>query len=69
MKMPLAQAQSQTKPRTRIVVLGTKGGPRVEMGRSNPANLLRDACERDVSPRWKQKNNRASDYERSYFTR
>lgn len=26
--------------RTRLVLLGTKGGPRVELGRSNPANLL-----------------------------
>src|SRR6185437_12602576 len=40
MKMPLVHAQSQAKPRTRIVFLGTKGGPRVEMGRSNPANLI-----------------------------
>jgi ribonuclease BN (tRNA processing enzyme) len=28
------------KPRTRVVFLGTKGGPRVEGGRSNPANLV-----------------------------
>ncbi|QQO20608.1 MBL fold metallo-hydrolase [Bradyrhizobium diazoefficiens] len=40
MKMPLAHAQSKAKPRTRIVFLGTKGGPRVEIGRSNPANLI-----------------------------
>ncbi|HLG81151.1 MAG TPA: MBL fold metallo-hydrolase [Bradyrhizobium sp.] len=44
MKLPLARAQSEAKPeakpRTRIVFLGTKGGPRVEMGRSNPANLI-----------------------------
>lgn len=40
MKLPLAQAQSEAKARTRIVFLGTKGGPRVEMGRSNPANLI-----------------------------
>ena len=44
MKLPLAHAQSEAnsgaKPRTRIVFLGTKGGPRVEMGRSNPANLI-----------------------------
>lgn len=33
----LAQA---TKPRTRIVFLGTKGGPRVGIGASNPANLV-----------------------------
>ena len=39
-KTPLAHAQSQAKGRTRIVFLGTKGGPRVEMGRSNPANLI-----------------------------
>jgi ribonuclease BN (tRNA processing enzyme) len=29
-----------TKPRTRIVFLGTKGGPRVGLGASNPANLV-----------------------------
>ncbi|UGY18776.1 MBL fold metallo-hydrolase [Bradyrhizobium septentrionale] len=29
-----------TKPRTRIVFLGTKGGPRVGNGASNPANLV-----------------------------
>jgi ribonuclease BN (tRNA processing enzyme) len=44
MKMQLARAQSQAnseaRPRTRIVFLGTKGGPRVETGRSNPANLI-----------------------------
>jgi ribonuclease BN (tRNA processing enzyme) len=34
-----ALAQS-VKPRTRIVFLGTKGGPRVGIGASNPANLL-----------------------------
>jgi ribonuclease BN (tRNA processing enzyme) len=28
------------KPRTRIVFLGTKGGPRVGIGPSNPANLV-----------------------------
>ncbi|MBR0794189.1 MBL fold metallo-hydrolase [Bradyrhizobium jicamae] len=28
------------KPRTRIVFLGTKGGPRVGIGASNPANLV-----------------------------
>jgi ribonuclease BN (tRNA processing enzyme) len=32
-------AQS-AKPRTRIVFLGTKGGPRVGVGPSNPANLV-----------------------------
>lgn len=37
---PLAQAQPEAKARTRIVFLGTKGGPRVEIGRSNPANLI-----------------------------
>jgi len=29
-----------TNPRTRIVFLGTKGGPRVGIGASNPANLV-----------------------------
>jgi ribonuclease BN (tRNA processing enzyme) len=38
--MPSARAQSGRKARTRIVFLGTKGGPRVEVGRSNPANLI-----------------------------
>ncbi len=38
--MPSARAQSGSKARTRIVFLGTKGGPRVEVGRSNPANLI-----------------------------
>src|SRR5450830_1499203 len=34
-------ALAQTvKPRTRIVFLGTKGGPRVSLGASNPANLV-----------------------------
>lgn len=28
------------KPRTRIVFLGTKGGPRIGIGASNPANLV-----------------------------
>ena len=28
------------KPRTRIVFLGTKGGPRIDNGPSNPANLV-----------------------------
>jgi ribonuclease BN (tRNA processing enzyme) len=36
----MAAAQTAAKPRTRIVFLGTKGGPRVETGRSNPANLI-----------------------------
>src|SRR5436305_6172382 len=34
-------ALAQTaKPRTRIVFLGTKGGPRIGVGASNPANLV-----------------------------
>lgn len=33
-------AQTQSKPRTRIVFLGTKGGPRVGIGASNPANVV-----------------------------
>jgi ribonuclease BN (tRNA processing enzyme) len=36
---PAVLAQ-QDKPRTRIVFLGTKGGPRVGLGPSNPANLV-----------------------------
>jgi ribonuclease BN (tRNA processing enzyme) len=36
---PGAFAQMK-KPRTRIVFLGTKGGPRIDLGPSNPANLL-----------------------------
>jgi len=36
---PAAFAQA-AKPRTRIVFLVTKGGPRVGLGRSNPANLV-----------------------------
>jgi hypothetical protein len=35
-----ARAQSPAKPRTKIVFLGTKGGPRVDVGPSNPANLV-----------------------------
>ena len=35
-----ALAQTPAKPRTRIVFLGTKGGPRVGAGASNPANLV-----------------------------
>ena len=35
-----ALAQTAVKPRTRIVFLGTKGGPRVTTGASNPANLV-----------------------------
>jgi ribonuclease BN (tRNA processing enzyme) len=37
---PAALAQAAAKPRTRIVFLGTKGGPRVGIGASNPANLV-----------------------------
>src|ERR1700742_3639157 len=33
-------AQTPAKPRTKIVFLGTKGGPRVGIGASNPANLV-----------------------------
>lgn len=33
-------ASSDAKPRTKVVFLGTKGGPRVGLGRSNPANLI-----------------------------
>lgn len=36
---PAVLAQT-TKPRTRIVFLGTKGGPRVGLNASNPANLV-----------------------------
>lgn len=36
---PRLFAQS-AKPRTRIVFLGTKGGPRIGTGASNPANLV-----------------------------
>jgi ribonuclease BN (tRNA processing enzyme) len=36
---PRVWAQA-AKPRTRIVFLGTKGGPRVGVGPSNPANLV-----------------------------
>ena len=35
-----ALAQNPAKPRTRIVFLGTKGGPNVGKGPSNPANLV-----------------------------
>ncbi len=35
-----ALAQTPAKPRTRMVFLGTKGGPRVGIGASNPANLV-----------------------------
>ena len=37
---PTVFAQTQAQPRTKIVFLGTKGGPRVGVGPSNPANLL-----------------------------
>jgi ribonuclease BN (tRNA processing enzyme) len=37
---PAAFAQTPAKPRTRIVFLGTKGGPRIGIGASNPANLV-----------------------------
>jgi ribonuclease BN (tRNA processing enzyme) len=37
---PAVFAQTQAKPRTKIVFLGTKGGPRVGAGPSNPANLV-----------------------------
>ena len=36
---PAVFAQTD-KPRTRVVFLGTKGGPRVGLGPSNPANLV-----------------------------
>jgi ribonuclease BN (tRNA processing enzyme) len=39
MAAPAVLAQT-AKPRTRIVFLGTKGGPRVGVGPSNPANLV-----------------------------
>jgi ribonuclease BN (tRNA processing enzyme) len=35
-----APALAQAKPRSKIVFLGTKGGPRVGIGAANPANLL-----------------------------
>jgi ribonuclease BN (tRNA processing enzyme) len=38
---PLAYAEDAAKkPRTRIIFLGTKGGPRVGIGASNPANAV-----------------------------
>jgi ribonuclease BN (tRNA processing enzyme) len=37
---PTVFGQTSAKPRTRIVFLGTKGGPRVGSGASNPANLV-----------------------------
>lgn len=36
---PAVFAQAD-KPRTRVVFLGTKGGPRIGVGSSNPANLV-----------------------------
>lgn len=36
----LAQASSPAKKRARWIFLGTKGGPRITTGRSNPANVL-----------------------------
>ena len=35
-----SRAQTVTKPRTRLILLGTKGGPRVGGDRANPANAL-----------------------------
>ena len=35
---PSVLGQTPAKPRTRLVFLGTKGGPRVGIGASNPAN-------------------------------
>jgi ribonuclease BN (tRNA processing enzyme) len=37
---PTAFAQTPAKPRTRIVFLGTKGGPRIGLNAANPANLV-----------------------------
>jgi Metal-dependent hydrolases of the beta-lactamase superfamily III len=37
---PAVLAQMPAKPRTRVIFLGTKGGPRVGNGASNPANLV-----------------------------
>jgi ribonuclease BN (tRNA processing enzyme) len=37
---PNVLAQTPAKPRTRVVFLGTKGGPRVGVGATNPANLV-----------------------------
>jgi ribonuclease BN (tRNA processing enzyme) len=38
--VPAVLAQMPAKPRTRVIFLGTKGGPRVGNGASNPANLV-----------------------------
>src|SRR3569833_2952683 len=35
-----AEFAKSDKPRTRIIFLGTKGGPRVGIGTSNPASLV-----------------------------
>lgn len=41
LRAPLAFAEDATrKPRTRIIFLGTKGGPRVGIGAANPANAV-----------------------------
>src|SRR5258705_1574725 len=37
---PSVLGQTPAKPRSRVVFLGTKGGPRVGVGASNPANLV-----------------------------
>jgi len=37
---PALQAQTPAKPRSKIVFLGTKGGPRIALNAANPANLV-----------------------------
>jgi ribonuclease BN (tRNA processing enzyme) len=37
---PRVLAETSARPRTRIVFLGTKGGPRVGLNAANPANLV-----------------------------
>lgn len=37
---PAIRAQTPAKPRSRVVFLGTKGGPRVGLNAANPANLV-----------------------------
>jgi hypothetical protein len=37
---PSVLGQTPARPRSRVVFLGTKGGPRVGVGASNPANLV-----------------------------
>jgi len=37
---PAALAQAAEKPRSKIVFLGTKGGPRIALSAANPANLV-----------------------------